>query len=202
MLRISSLFIVLLLLVSAPAVFAQDEPDTPPVESPWFDYIADPHARGDRNFTITLGTLLPIFFSGIEDNQHGLRLGGTGTLAFNYFLSSNVFIGGELSGMFCATRRGNMLYIIPFGARIGYQFWLGRFDFPVSLMIGAASHRYLETGYFGLAIKPSASVFWRFNPDWSFGFNAVGWILPQRPRNGYNVIGNFLELTLSARYHF
>jgi hypothetical protein len=142
-----------------------------------------------------------LYFSGIENNQHGLSVGGFGSLAFNYFVTPKVFLGGELSGMFSATRGGNMLYLIPFGFRVGYQFLYRRFEFPVSLMIGAASQRYLEKGYFGPILKPGASVFWRYNPEWSFGLNSVWWFVPQWPRNGNNSFGNFLELTLSARYH-
>jgi hypothetical protein len=77
-----------------------------------------------------------------------------------------------------------------------------RFEFPLTLMIGAAPQRYLEKGYFGLIIKPAASAFFRFNADWSFGLNAQWWILPQWPANGKDATGNFLELSLSALYHF
>jgi hypothetical protein len=69
-------------------------------------------------------------------------------------------------------------------------------------MVGLAPQRYLEKGYFGLILKPGASIFWRFNPEWSFGFNTFWWFVPQWPKNGNNSIGNFVELTLSARYHF
>jgi len=111
-------------------------------------------------------------------------------------------MGAELGGMFASTRAGNMLYIVPFGARFGYQFVIKRFEFPLSVMIGAAPQKYLSNGYIGLVVKPGASVFWRFNPDWSFGLNGVWWFVPEWPKNGYNVNGNFMELTMSARYHF
>ena len=104
--------------------------------------------------------------------------------------------------MFSSTRGGNMVYIIPFGAKVGYQFVFRRFEFPLSLFVGAAPQKYLEKGYFGLVMKPGASVYWRYNPEWSFGLNGVWWFVPQWPKNGYDVYGNFLELTLSARYHF
>jgi hypothetical protein len=99
-----------------------------------------------------------------------------------------------------------MLYMIPFGLRVGYQFVVNRFEFPLSLMVGAAPQRKLEEGYFGPILKPGASAFWRFNADWSFGLNAAWWFVPQwpKPESGvrHSVYGNFLELTLSARYHF
>ena len=185
-------------------LFAQEDGggEFPDGGSEWINIESEPYSRGDTNFSITLGVLFPAFFSGIDKNDHGLSIGGTGSLAFNYFLSSNFFIGAELAGMFSSSRRGNMLYMIPFGARAGFQFLLDRFEFPVSLFIGAVSQSYIEREYFGLILKPGASAFWRFNPDWSFGVNGSWWFVPQWPQNGYNVNGNFIELTLSARYNF
>ena len=192
------------------SLFAQEEDieqdeiqDEPHIESDWIHFDTDLYTRGDKNFVITLGVILPAFFAGnIDDQGHGLSVGGTGSLAFNYFLGPNLFIGGEFSGMFAGTRGENMLFMIPFGLRIGYQFLWRRFEFPISLMIGGVPTRKLEEGYFGFIMKPGASAFWRFNPDWSFGLNTVWWFVPQWPKDGKNAYGNFIELTVSARYHF
>jgi hypothetical protein len=175
----------------------------PPIESEWDDYSPNLYAMGDKTFVITLGPVIPLFFTGaVKNNDHGLGVGGTGFLSYNYFLGSHVFLGGELGGLFIGTRGENMLFIIPFGPRFGYQFLAGRFEFPLSVMIGGAGEKYLDKSYFGLIIKPGAAVFWRFNPDWSFGLNGNWWILPQWPKDGNDSVGNFLEITLSARYHF
>jgi len=202
--RTLSFLLMLFFFFSGLDLFAQENDDEtlPDVGSEWMDIVSEPYSRGDTNFIITLGVLFPLYFSGIENNDHGLSPGGIGSLAFNYFLTSRFFVGAELSGMFSSSRRGNMLYMVPFGARAGFQFLLGRFEFPVSLFVGAVPQSYIERDYFGVILKPGASVFWRFNPDWSFGLNAAWWFVPQWPKNGYNVNGNFLELTLSARYNF
>jgi len=208
--RTWSLFLLLFLIFPGLGLFSQEDtppdqqqPGAPPIESGWDNYNTTMYTRGDKTFTITLGVILPTYFGGaVDNNDHGLSVGGTGTLAFNYFMNSNIFLGGELSGMFCGTRAKNMLYIIPFGFRIGYQFVFHSFEFPLSLMIGAAPQRYLEKSYFGLILKPGASVFWRFNTDWSFGLNGIWWFLPQWPKGGNDAYGNFMEITLSARYHF
>ena len=202
--RTCSFFLIILLLLGAQNALAQDEtfPDEEFPDPPWEDIRTFPYAVGDRNFTMSMGLLFPTFFTGIENNQHGLRIGGTASLAFNYFLTPNIFVGGELAGSFTGTRGGNMLYIIPFGPRIGYQFLIHRFEVPISLMVGGVGQSYIERGYFGLIAKPGASVFWRYNPSWSFGLNCVWWFVPQWPRNRHTVYGNFLELTLAARHHF
>ncbi|MDR3341849.1 MAG: hypothetical protein LBT14_03505 [Treponema sp.] len=185
-----------------------DEPDTGddvPIDSDWSDFRPSLYARGDQTFTITLGVVLPMFFlgdAGILDKKAG-PVGGTGALSYNYFLGPHLFLGAEVGGMFIQTLGKNMLYIVPFGVRLGYQAVLKRFEFPLSLMVGGAPQKYLEEGYFGLFIKPAASVFFRFNPDWSFGLNAAWWFVPEWTREpAKDVYGNFLELTLSARYHF
>ena len=208
MTRAWSLFLMLFLFFPGLMVFAQEEsppderPGSPPIESEWDDYELNVYNRGDKTFNITLGLVIPTVFGGIADEGHGLTLGGTLSLTFNYFLTPHFFLGGELSGMFAGTRGKNMLYIVPFGVRVGYQFVFRRFEFPLSLMIGAAPQKYIEEGYFGLFMKPGVSAFWRFNPDWSFGLNTMWWFLPQWPKNGNNAYGNFLEVSLTARYHF
>jgi hypothetical protein len=72
-------------------------------------------------------------------------------------------------------------------------------------MIGGAAQKYLnEEDYFGLIVKPSASAFFRASSDFSFGLNAQWWWVPQWPKDNWDkrVDGNFIELTLSVRYHF
>jgi hypothetical protein len=193
------LFMILILPVGA----QENENPAPPLESEWEDYAPNLYSMGDKTFIITLGVIIPTVFTGsIDEKGHGIKVGGTGFLTYNYFLGSNLHIGGEVGGMFAGTRGENMLFIIPFGLRVGYQFVVSRFEFPLTFMIGGAAQKYLEKDYFGLFLKPGAAVYWRFNPDWSFGLNANWWIVPQWPKTGENATGHFLEATLSARYHF
>ena len=206
--RAQVFFLMIFLLLMGLKLFAQEgsspenDPDEYPPDSEWVDIISAPYSLGDKNIVISLGMVFPTYFTGIDNNQHGLSLGGFGSLVYNYFFTPKIFIGGELSGMFSGTRGGNMLYIVPFGVLFGYQFWYQRFEFPVSLMLGGASQRYLGKSYFGPVLKPSASIFWRYNPEWSFGLNTAWLFVPQWPKNGNNSNGNFIDLTLSARYHF
>jgi len=202
--------LLLTFLLFLPALHAQEVPnpdETPPEEQPdgsnWADYQPSLYTKGDKIFIITLGTAFPTVFGGISNNDHGIKtVGGTGSLAFAYFLNAHFFLGGELSAMFIGTQGGNMLYVVPMGVKAGYQFIYRRFEFPLTIMLGVAPQKKQEEGYFGLFLKAGASVFWRFNPEWSFGLNTSWWVVPQWPKGGHNVTGNFAELTLSARYHF
>jgi hypothetical protein len=184
-----------------------DETDEAPIESDWNDYLPSLYSKGDQTFTISLGTIFPTFFT----DAHGLipdrcklnPVGGTGFLTYSIFLNSHVFLGGELGGMFNATLAGNTMFIIPIGFKAGYQFIVKRFEFPLGLTVGFAPQRYLEKGYFGFFLKPIAGGFFRFNPDWSFGINTSWWWVPQWPKDSDKQInGNFIDINLSARYHF
>jgi hypothetical protein len=182
----------------------EEEPEEPPIESDWSGLIAPLYSRGDRIFSISLGALFPtVFYEGSKKVEGNVKIGGTGALAFNYFLDSHWFVGAEISGMFAPTLGENMLYIIPMGVRAGYQFILGSFEFPLSFMIGFAPQRYKDMGHCSLFLKPSAGAFWRFSTEWSFGINTGWWWVPQWPEDkSKSAYGNFMELTLCARYHF
>jgi len=199
--------LLLIFLLFIPGLYAQeisseDEPDAT-IEEDEKGYIPSLYTLGDKTFTISAGVAFPIFFGGIPYNDHGIKkAGGLGSLAFNIFLTHGLFVGGEVSGMFIATRGGSMFYMIPIGARIGYQFIIRRIEIPLSVMIGGAPQIYLDENLFGLFFKGGVSVYWRFNPDWSFGINTYWWLVPQIPKSGPKVNGNFFELTVSARYHF
>jgi hypothetical protein len=173
-----------------------------PIESDWPDVIPELYSRGDKLFNISIGPVLPTLFvyedRGIQNGNIGV--GGGGALSYTYFFNSHVFFGGELGGMFAMTKAKNALFIVPMGLRAGYQFILGRFEFPLSLVTGFAPQTYLEKNFLGWFVKPSVAAYWRFNPDWSFGLDAAWLWVPQWAARTTH--GNFLELSLSARYHF
>jgi hypothetical protein len=184
----------------------ESEPDTEMPEIIWDTYVPDRYRAGDKIFGISLGVIFPIVFSGkpIEDNNHNINVvGGVGSLAFSYFFTPGWFFGGEIRGMFIGTQAENNLFVVTLGPYIGYQFTAGRFEFPIRLMTGIAPQTYVSSDYFGWIINPGASVFYRFSPEWSFGLNAQWWMLPQWPEKGDKsfVLGNFLEVSLTARYH-
>lgn len=175
-----------------------------PISSDWSKVKIATYSSGDQTFVIAMGTLVPLFYyNGDGIHTTNVNMGGTGYLNYNYFFTSHFSVGGEIGGSFSSTVGANMLYLVPFGVRLGYQFIYNRFEFPLALTIGAANQGYLNQGYFGLILKPSAAVYWRFNPDWSFGVHADWWWLPQwfsDPKE--TMYGNFLGITLGARYHF
>jgi hypothetical protein len=201
----------LCLLFCVLSLYAQEDTEEPPIQSDWSRYVPSIYSRGDQIFGITLGVGFPLFYvdkeNGFTDTQ--MNLGGLGALSYNYYLSSRLFWGIELCGAFFSTVAQTNYFIVPMGAKIGYQFVYNRFEFPFSLLIGAAPQQYRSTTYFGLFVKPTASTFFRFNPEWSLGLNLNLWWVPQwteKERSSYagtvNIHGFFFETSLTVRYHF
>ncbi|MDR0685480.1 MAG: hypothetical protein LBF83_10190 [Spirochaetaceae bacterium] len=176
-----------------------------PITTDWEGVSLTGYTRGDQTFTISLGMLFPLFFVSKSGDllENKISLGGAGSLAYNYFLNSNLFIGGILQGSFSQTLGKNFLYLIPIGFTAGYQFVLQRFEFPLSITVGGMTEQYLTYNGYWIFFKPQASTFFRFNSDWSFGLNVAWWLVPQWTNDPErDATGNFIELTLCARYHF
>lgn len=199
------IFIALAATCANTALWAQGTEPPIATEPIWNGEVPSVYTKGDKTFTISLGTIVPLFyttgsFGKVKNNS---SVGGAGSLGYNYFFNSHFALGGEFGGMFSGTLGENMLYVIPFGLKATYQFVVPPFEFPISLMVGGAAQSYLDTNYLGMIVKPGVSAFWRQGPDWSFGINAAWWWLPQWTSSSEtSVFGNFLELTLAARYHF
>jgi hypothetical protein len=210
--KASAFFLIVLSMWYMVPLGAQEEDDQnsedkqPPIESDWSGFMPSIYARGDQIIIISPGITIPIVFvgdSGVINSN--LQVGGALSLSYNYFLTPRLFIGGELQGMFATTLAGNIMYMVPFGVRLGYQIVVGRFEFPFTLVVGGAPQSYLnnEINYFGFFMKGMVSGFFRFSADWSFGINVGWWWVPEwMSEPSKNVHGNFLEVTLAARYHF
>jgi hypothetical protein len=176
-----------------------------PITSDWSGSPLSGYTRGDQTFNISLGVIVPLFF--LYDSgdlmPNKVFVGGVGSLAYNYFVNSNLFFGAVMQGSFSQTFGKNFLYLIPVGITAGYQFVVKRFEFPLSITIGGMTEQYFTYNGYWLFLKPQVSGFFRFNSDWSFGLNLAWWYVPQWTNTPEkNATGNFMEITLSARYHF
>ncbi|MCL2277417.1 MAG: hypothetical protein FWC21_05905 [Treponema sp.] len=214
--KITILLIIFLLLPIA--LSAQDEPSD---DIDWENIHFDLYASGDQALVISAGVVFPLFFldsggnisaSIIKNNKFSPVIGGTGSFAFNYYLTPRLYVGGEVGGMFNKTIADNMLYIIYLGGRVGTQLIAGRFEFPLAFSLGMSWQRYLDYGHYTMYIKPSAAAFFRATPNWAFGLTTSWFFIPQwvyegdrgkkQRVSGKDVYGNFLDLTLSAKYQF
>ncbi|MCL2809985.1 MAG: hypothetical protein FWD24_08010 [Treponema sp.] len=195
--------IILIVLLTGIPVLLSAQVNNPETETDWDDYHYELYSPGDQSFIISLGVVFPIAFlgKGGDISKIDPPIGGTGSLNLNYYITSSVFIGAEIAGMFLPVINGETLFIIPLGIKFGTQFILDRFEFPISGAIGVSWRNFQDEGYFGLYMKAGGSVFFRTTTYWAFGLSSNLYWFPEF-RADNNIHGLFLDLTLGARYHF
>ncbi len=154
--------------------------------------------KGDQFIKIGLMVNIPF-----NPKMPQLKIGGSGTLGYLRFLSSNFALGGDATFAYMTTIGDNILTYIPLMAKVMYQFSAGKFEFPITLGIGGAFQNYSTYTYFGLAIKPEIGAFFRYSPNWSFGLSTGLYILPQWCKEpSKNRTGFIMDAAITARYHF
>jgi len=199
-----ALFFILFFGLSA-LLFAQDDSE-PDVEPDWNMVPNNLYSRGDQLMSLSLGVGFPILFiNDGEEKDHNIDppVGGSGTISYSYYLNSYLFTGGEANLLFFSTIGGNTVYIISFGAKVGTQLILGKFEFPIFLGLGASIQTYLDFGYFGYYMKAGVSAFFRATNQWSFGLtSSFCWYPEWTDDPSKNIDGFFVDVTLTARYHF
>jgi hypothetical protein len=203
--KAAALFLILFFGFSV-LLFAQDDGD-PEREPDWVDTFSnDLYSNGDQTFSMALGVGFPLAFitnGEVIDHKITPPIGGTGILNYNYYFNSRFFTGGELGLLFLPTIGGNTVFMTFFGVRVGTQFILWRFEFPISMSLGGTIQTYLDFGYFGFYMKGGASVFFRITHDWSFGVTSNFCWFPQWTNEPpKNIDGLFVDLAIVGRYHF
>jgi hypothetical protein len=205
----TGIFFLFLLLSLPVLLYGQEEDneeDDPSIDSEWDYYETDYYTTGDKTFTVSIGGIFPTVFASngrLIDHNLTPPAGFTGALAYTYYINSRIYVGGEIQGLSILTISKNYLFLVPIGARVGYQFALSRFEFPVGIALGMAFHRYLELGYSGFYLRGGGSAYFRFNSEWSFGLSASwGWFPEWTPKKSESIDGNLADVMLSVRYHF
>lgn len=207
--RILALLLLLLLGVTPFGVAQEEAPpeDAPPVEAP--ERFVPTYALGDQLLAINLGPFIPLFFyggpDGVQDTQ--LSIGGTGSLHWSAFLNNNMAVGIEGGGMFALTPNNRTLFMLPLMARYTYFLRAYPWEFPLHLGAGINFSRLEENFKVDPILKPGFSVLWNYNAEWAFGVNISYWWVPQiyrgpDPPSDDSRFGNFMDVTLSALYHF
>ena len=175
----------------------------------------EPYSRGSQTFSINAGLLIPLFslFPGghpvtsdvyvpFEDQ---LSLGGTGSLEWATFLNNRWSLGVGLAGSFAFTPQENTHSLIPITANLTYNYLFNSFEIPVIFGAGFAVNRVDNLVYFGSIAKVGTGIFWNINAEWGLGIRAQYWIVPEiyfGELSEYTAYGNFLDIGLSAKFHF
>jgi hypothetical protein len=167
------------------------------------------YGLGDQMFLINAGLQIPLFFQSTSGSvaPTNLSLGGLGSLEVEFYLNNNLTIGGEFGGSFAFSPNSRSLFLVPVTAKISWIFHAYPFDFPVFFGAGIDFMRLNNELYVGPIARPGFGAYWNFNSSWAFGLRAVYWWVPEiyfgpSPPADRTRFGNFLELSLSAIYHF
>jgi hypothetical protein len=193
--RILCALVLLALSCGAMPLFAADAAVSAPSQ----------YTLGDQTLSISAGVFLPLFLlptgtALLAGNPSQLTVGGEAFLNWSAYVAPQIRIGAELGGAFCFDPNENLLLMLPLIAKASYVFTIYPFEIPVTFGIGMNILKYTDQYYVDLLLKPGASLFWIFNSSWAFGLNVNYWFDMQMSSNFR--IGNFLEISLSALYHY
>jgi hypothetical protein len=168
------------------------------------------YSLGDQTMAINAGLYVPLFLlpSGtwlLAGSPPHLSLGVVGSLAWAAYVTPQIRVGAEVGGNFTLSPNSNTLFMLPILAKASYVFTAYPFDIPVSFALGMNIVKYVDKSTIDLLLRPGVSVYWVYSSSWSFGLNFNYWFDMQfggvAPANPLN-IGNFLEISLSALYHY
>ncbi len=182
---------------------AQEEP--PQEEAPSF------YQLGDQVFSVQAGLFIPLYYRNPYDFSTApanLTLGGTGGLEYSSFINSTMTLGLGLKGMFAYTPTDRLLSMFPITAKFTY--YLSKyypFEFPLYVNAGLCISRLESETFYGPTIIPGAAAIWNMSSTWGFGINMEYWWVPMwyGPSNDLadqSRFGNFMDISLSATYHF
>lgn len=200
------MLIILFVFFGSFGLFAQTE-ETEPEALPMY-------GLGDQMFGINLGLFIPLFFynpvAGIPDEERvmttNLTLGGVGSLEWGAYLTDRLSLGVELEGMFALSPLERVLIMIPITAKLSYFFRAYPFDFPIYLGAGINFAKLDEELFVGPILKPGFAAYWNINAEWAIGLRASYWWVPQIYLNEAlrddTRLGNFMNVSISALYHF
>lgn len=179
----------------------------------------DPYVLGDQMLALGASLVLPLFTYLPTDEVDGRSVTGTNltpggklSLNWNAFLGPRLTIGAEIGGMFAIDRHGEPLLLVPVTGRLGYQFssdlfGLGQFDLPVFVNAGVGFMKLADLFSVNLILRPGASVFYRYDRNWSFGGSVSVWLMFEPlwgAANGGSGPGlaTFLDISPQIVYHF
>ncbi len=195
------IFIVLIILMFTTFAFTQETEEK----------FLEPYSQGSQTFSINAGLLIPLFI--IFPNQSDtvvsfkdqLSLGGTGSLEWAAFLNNRWSLGVGLAGSFAFTPQKNTHSLIPITANLTYNYPFSSFEIPVIFGAGLAVNRVDDQVYFGSIAKLGTGIFYNVNAEWGLGLRTQYWIVPEiyfGPNSENTAYGNFLDIGLSAKFHF
>lgn len=162
--------------------------------------------KGDILFSLSAGTTFGLGFfnptSGSFDPAN-LKPSFTILLSLQQFITPNIVLGAEIAGYFFSTVNDRQLFLAPLGARIGYAFDLNPFFIIPTVSLGAAIMRLTVDGHVDPYLKTGVAFGWSPSQEVCYTIQTNLMTIPQFYSDStQNRIGLFLDLIISATYHF
>lgn len=163
--------------------------------------------KGDQFLQFNIGGSLPLNFPNVKSVFNGtqkLGFGGIFGLSYNYFITDNFIVGGEVNFGFNNSIANHVFNYIPLMVFASYQISAKNWEIPVKAGFGFCIENFIGYHYPGMIGKLEAGVFYRLAPSWSIGMEGCYYVMPQFDKSYKNnfFIGQFAGLSLSLRYHF
>jgi hypothetical protein len=171
------------------------------------------YTQGEQLFSLNAGAVFPLFTLNLSPAAaepavvalDAVKVGVAGALKWGTFVADNLLVGAELSGMFSLTAN-RTLSMVPLSATAAYYFLAYPFEFPVYLNAGLSFNSLGDYFVVTPSVKPGFGAYWNMDGEWAFGLNFDYWFMPDIYFNeefaDQSRIGNFLQISLSAVYHF
>jgi hypothetical protein len=164
------------------------------------------YSLGDQALSINVGPFIPLFLFGGSPTigTTNLSLGGIGTIDWAAYLSAHWRIGASLGWDFTFDPNWTLFMMVPIIAKISYLIDFYPWEVPLTFGAGMNIVKYSVDSTIDLLLKPGTGLFWTYNSSWSFGVNLNYWWDMQftSASSAGFVAGNFLEVSLSAFYHY
>lgn len=169
------------------------------------------HQQGDTSFAINAGLVVPLFNLDMDANiqDPNISPGPYGSLQWAMYMNRSFKAGFEIGGFMGFSPNGNSMVMVPLTAMATYEWNFYPFTIPVHLGIGANIVRYKEFFNLDFLVKPGTGVYWNMENQWAFGLNLFYlWDIQRAEfeesssQPDPSRFGNFMEISLSALYHF
>ncbi len=162
--------------------------------------------KGDQVFALVMGPhfhLGTIFPSGAPTPNNRNKIGGSGSLGWDYFIQRNQSLGIQVGYIFSQATDGQIVSIVPIMGKYTWYPKSGFFDIPLSVGLGMGIMSKGDQIYFGPIANLGAGMFWNLTNSWELGLKTEYWFMPEFAfnSNGHTAFWNGLDLGISVRFN-